>query len=74
MKKYIIRAIEFMVGFTIIYLLLDLVIGEMQSFREYILHAVIVGVLVGVGSYLDDKGWNSWKKIGGLFKRKKAKE
>lgn len=74
MKKYIIRSIEFMVGFTIIYLLLDLVIGEMQSFREYIIHAVIVGVLVGVGSYLDDKGWNSWKKIGGLFKRKKAEE
>lgn len=74
MKKYIIRAIEFMVGFTIIYLLLDLVIGEMQSFREYIIRAVIVGVLVGVGSYLDDKGWNSWKKIGGLFKRKKADE
>lgn len=63
-----------MVGFTIIRLLLDLVIGEMQSFREYIIHAVIVGVLVGVGSYLDDKGWNSWKKIGGLFKRKKAEE
>ena len=63
-----------MVGFTIICLLLDLVIGEMQSFREYIIHAVIVGVLVGVGSYLDDKGWNSWKKIGGLFKRKKAEE
>lgn len=74
MKKYIIRSIEFMVGFTIIYLLLDLVIGEMQSFREYIIRAVIVGVLVGVGSYLDDKGWNSWKKIGGLFKRKKAEE
>ena len=63
-----------MVGFTIICLLLDLVIGEIQSFREYIIHAVIVGVLVGVGSYLDDKGWNSWKKIGGLFKRKKADE
>ena len=61
-----------MVGFTIICLLLDRVIGEMQSFREYIIHAVIVGVLVGVGSYLDDKGWNSWKKIGGLFKRKNA--
>ena len=74
MKKYIIRAIEFMVGFTIICLLLDLVIGEMQSFREYIIHAVIVGVLVGVGSYLDDKGWNSWKKIGGLFKRKETDE
>lgn len=74
MKKYIIRAFEFMVGFIIIYLLLDLVIGEMQSFREYIIHAVIVGVLVGVGSYLDDKGWNSWKKIGGLFKHKKADE
>lgn len=72
MKKYIIRAIEFMVGFTVICLLLDLVTGEMLSSREYIIHAVIVGVLVGLGSYLDDKGWNSWKKIGGLFKRKKA--
>ena len=72
MKKYFIRAIVFMVGFTIAYLLLDFITGEMQSFHEYVVHAVILGVLVGVGWYLNDKGWNSWKKVGSLFKRKKG--
>lgn len=74
MKKYFIRAIIFMVGFMIALILLDLITGDMQPFRAYVKQAVIVGVLVGLGWYMNDKGWNSWKKIGGLFKRKKADE
>ena len=72
MNNYFIRAIVFMAGFAITYLVLDLVTGDLQSFREYVRQTVIVGVLVGIGWYLNDKGWNSWKKIGGLFKRKKT--
>lgn len=74
MKNYFIRAIIFMVGFMITLLLLDLITGDMQPFREYVEQTVIVGVLVGVGWVLNDKGWNSWKKIGDLFKRKNADE
>ena len=72
MKKYFIRVIIFMVGFMITLLLLDLITRDMQPFREYVEQTVIVGVLVGLGWYLNDKGWNSWKKIGDLFKRKNA--
>lgn len=71
MKKYIIRAIVSAVAFTIVYLLLDLVFGKMHSFREYAVQAIIFGVLFGVFGFLDEKGLNSWKKIGGLFKSKK---
>ncbi|MBP5558621.1 MAG: hypothetical protein J6X71_02530 [Bacteroidales bacterium] len=74
MKKYIIRAFVSAVAFTIVYLLLDLVFRKMHSFREYAVQAVIFGVLFGVFGFLDEKGWNSWKKVGGLFKRKKADE
>ena len=72
MKDYFIRAIVSAVAFTIVYVLLDLVFRDMQSFREYAVQAVIFGVLFGLFDYLDDKGWNSWKKVGSLFKRKKT--
>ena len=72
MKDYIIRAIVSAAAFTIVCLLIDLVFGNMHSVREYAVQAVVFGVLFGLFVYLDDKGWNSWKKIGGLFKRKKT--
>ena len=72
MKNYFIRAIVSAVAYTIVYLLLDIVFGNMHSFREYAVQAVIFGVLFGLFNYLDDKGWNSWKKVGSLFKRKRT--
>ena len=72
MKNYIIRAIVSAVAFTIFSLLLDLVFRNMHSFREYAVQAVIFGALFGLFSFLDDKGWNSWKKVEDLFKRKKT--
>ena len=72
MKNYLVRAVVPAVAFTIVYLLLDLVFGNMHSFREYAVQAVIFGVLFGLFIYLDDKGWNSWKKVGGLFKHEKT--
>ena len=72
MKNYFIRAIVSAVAYTIVYLLLDIVFGNMHSFREYAIQAVVFGVLFGLFSFLDDKGWNSWRKVGSLFKRKKT--
>ena len=74
MKNYSIRAIVAAVAFTIVSLLLNLVFGKMHSFLEYAVQAVIFGVLFGLFSFLDDKGWNSWKKFGSLFKRKKSED
>ena len=72
MKNYFIRAIVSAVAYTIVYLLLDIVFGNMHSFREYAIQAICFGVLFGLFSFLDDKGWNSWKKVADLFKRKKT--
>ena len=74
MKKYFVGAIIATVAFTIIYLLLDLIFGDIHSFREYAVQAVIFCVVWCLGRFLDDRGWNSWKKIGSLFKRKKVDE
>ena len=72
MKNYFFRAIVSAVAYTIVYLLLDIVFGNMHSFREYAIQAICFGVLLGLFSFLDDKGWNSWKKVGGFFKREKT--
>ncbi len=72
MKNYLVKAIASAVAYTVIYLLLDLIFGNMHSVREYAIQAVVFGVLFGLYSFLDDKGWNSWKKLGSLFKRKKT--
>ena len=74
MKNYFVRAIVSAVAYTVIYLLLDLVFGKMHSVREYAVQAVVFGVLFGLFAFLDDKGWNSWKKFGSLFKRKKSED
>lgn len=54
MKNYFIRAIVSAVAFTIIYLLIDLIFGNMHSVREYAVQAAIFGVLFGLFGFLDD--------------------
>ena len=49
-----------------------IVIGKNHPFLDYAIQTIIFIVVFGLGTYLDDKGWNSWKKIRSLFKRKKA--
>ena len=71
MKKYLIRAIITMVSFAIFYILLDIIWGNVPTFRECAVQTLICGVAIGVGYFLEDKGWDSWKKIGDLFKRNK---
>lgn len=72
MKNYFIRAVVATVSYTVFCLLLDLIFKNLHSVREYVISAIIFGLLFGLYSYLDDKGWNSWKKVGSLFKRKKT--
>lgn len=74
MKNYIIRAVVAATVFTVVYVLFDLIIGDLESFRKYAVQAVIFGVLFGLFGLLDDKGWNSWKTVGDLFKRKTKDE
>lgn len=70
MKKILIKAVVFAVASIGIYVLLDLIFGHLDSFRDYLVQAIILGVLFVLFDYLDKKGWNSWKKVGSLFKRK----
>ena len=72
MKKNIVGAIVATVTFVIIYLLLDLIFGDTHSFREYAVQAVIFCFVWCLGRFLDERGWNSWNRIGDLFKRKKT--
>ena len=72
MKKYFLKAIVPAIAFTVIYFLIDMVIGKNHLFLDYAIQAIIFIVVFGLGNYLDDKGWNSWKKVEGLFKRKKT--
>ena len=54
--------------------ILDLIFGHLHSFRDYAVQAVIFGVLFGLFVHMDENGWNSWKKVGELFKRKTMDE
>ena len=70
MKKYFLKAIVLAIAFSVIYFLIDIAIGKNHPFLDYAIQTIIFIVVFGLGTYLDDKGWNSWKKIGSLFKRK----
>lgn len=72
MKRFFLKAIVPAIVFTVINFLIDIAIGKKHPFLDYAIQTVIFIVVFGLGTYLDDKGWNSWKKIGSLFKRKKA--
>lgn len=72
MKRYFLKAIVPAIAFTAIYSLIDIAIGKNHPFLDYAIQAIIFIVVFGLGTYLDDKGWNSWKKFRTLFKRKEA--
>lgn len=72
MKKYFLKVIIPAIAFTVIYFLIDIIIGRNLLFGDYAKQTIIFIVIFMLGNYIDDKGWNSWKKIRSLFKRKKA--
>ena len=76
MKNYFLKSIVPAIAFTVIYFLIDIAIGKKHPFEDYAIQAIIFIVVFGVGTYLNDKGWNSWKKVRsflGLY-RGKAKD
>lgn len=72
MTKYFLKAIVPAIAFTGIYLLIDIVIGKHRPMVDYATQTIIFIVVFGLGTYLDDKGWNSWKKVLSLFRRNKT--
>lgn len=40
-------------------------------FWGYFIQTLGFFILYPIAVHLDEKGWNSWKKVGNLFKRKK---
>ena len=73
MKKYIRKELILYVGYCITFGCIDAIFRELKPLKEYAIDSFFVTTFVLVFIYLDDQGWNSWKRIGHLF-RKKNKE
>ena len=70
MRKYIRRALILFVGYLIVFGGLDAIFREIKPLEEYAMNSLFGTVFVLALCYFDDKGWNSWKRIGGLFRKK----
>ena len=72
MGKYIRKALILFVGFVVTFALFDSIFRELKPLIAYLIKGAISTLFCILFIYFDDKGWNSWKKIGSLFKRKNA--
>jgi hypothetical protein len=70
-RKYIGKALVLYVGYFIICGGLDAIFRGLKPLQEYAIAGLLFTAFVLVLDYFDDKGWNSWKRIGGLFRKKK---
>ena len=70
-RKYIGKALVLFVGYFIICGGLDAIFRGLKPLQEYAIAGLLFTAFVLVLNYFDDKGWNSWKRIGGLFRKKK---
>ena len=70
-RKYIGKALVLFVGYFIICGGLDAIFRELKPLQEYAIAGLLFTAFVLVLDYFDDKGWNSWKRIGDLFRKKK---
>lgn len=55
MKNYFVRAVVAALVFTIVYFLLDFITGNIRSFREYAVQAIVFVVIFVLSNYLYDK-------------------
>ena len=69
-RKYIRKALILYVGYFIVCGGLDAIFREIKPLEEYAINALFGTVFVLALCYFDDKGWNSWKRIGVFFGRK----
>lgn len=44
--------------------------GEIKPMTHYVIAFILLSFVLSVGSWLEMKGWNSWSKVFGLFKKK----
>lgn len=70
--KFISKALILFVGIVVTFALLDSIFRELKPLIDYLIQGAISTVFCMIYIYLDNKGWNSWKKIRSLFRRKKA--
>lgn len=70
-RKYIGKALVLYVGYFIICGGLDAIFRGLKPLQEYAIAGLLFTAFVLVLDYFDDKGWNSWKRIGDLFRKKK---
>ena len=70
-RKYIGKALVLFVGYFIICGGLDAIFRGLKPLQEYAIAGLLFTAFVLVLDYFDDKGWNSWKRIGDLFRKKK---
>ena len=70
-RKYIGKALVLYVGYFIICGGLDAIFRGLKPLQEYAIAGLLFTAFVLVLNYFDDKGWNSWKRIGDLFRKKK---
>jgi hypothetical protein len=70
-RKYIGKALVLFVGYFIICGGLDAIFRGLKPLQEYAIAGLLFTAFVLVLDYFDYKGWNSWKRIGGLFRKKK---
>lgn len=55
MKNYFVRAVVAALVFSIVYFLLDFITGNIRSFREYAVQAIVFVVIFVLSNYLYDK-------------------
>ena len=69
--EYIIHFFVMAICLGALLFLFDLCTDERKELLHYLFAGLVFGVLSTIAKYLEDKGWNSWKKLFGLFRRDK---
>ena len=67
--KHISKALILFVGIVVTFALLDSIFRESKPLIDYLIQGAVSTIFCMIFIYLDDKGWNSWKRIGRLFKK-----
>ena len=73
MRNYMLKAFVLAVIYMLLFAALDVVFSEPQSFGHYLIGAILFAIFLTGFNYLEANGWNSWKRIGSIFKKKDRK-
>ena len=64
-KEYFIHFAVMAIGFGALEFLFDLCTDDGKGFVHYLLIGAAFGILSTIVKYLEEKGWNRWKKLFG---------